>query len=102
MSTRNFAHRSLNFSLCPRNFVDIPTGGNEYNKDGLVPGNTALKRDTTSMTRAYRNYMTKDGRNIYVPDGANVGDIVWTPKSYDEDLEFDVDEIIGSANATMV
>jgi hypothetical protein len=70
--------------------------------DGLVPGNTALKRDLTSMSRAHRNYQTKHGQNIFVPDGANVGDIVWTPKSYDENLEFDLDEIVGPANATVV
>lgn len=91
-----------NFALRPRNSADVLTDGNEYNRNGLVPGNTALKRDITSMTRATRNYRTKNGQNIYVPDGANVGDIVWTPKSYDEDLEFDLDEIVGPANVTIV
>jgi hypothetical protein len=94
--------RVKKFALRPRTSANILTDGNEYNRNGLVPGNTALKRDITSMTRACRNYLTKNGRTIYVSHGANVGDIVWTPKSYDQDLEFDLDEILRPLNATIL
>ncbi|KJY02261.1 hypothetical protein TI39_contig71g00011 [Zymoseptoria brevis] len=81
---------------------DCTNDGNQWNRDGEVTGDPAVKRELTHDTRAQRHYMTRRGQNIFVPDGAKVGDIVWTPKSYSEDLEFDMDEIVGTANATVV
>ena len=44
-------------------------------------------------------YVTQKGKELYVPTGAKPGDRVWTPTSYDENLEFDLDYVGGPADA---
>lgn len=65
----------------PEHLLMIATDGNQWNRDGEVTGDPSVKRELTHDTRAQRHYMTRRGQNIFVPDGAKVGDIVWTPKS---------------------
>jgi hypothetical protein len=68
-------HRWIVRTVCPPQgwlfaleiFTDVPTDGNEHNRNGLIPNDLSLKRDVTSMTRVQSVYMTRNGRSIWVP-----------------------------------
>jgi hypothetical protein len=77
-----------------------PADGNEFNKNGEISNK---KRDAGTESASDRDvYVTTKGEVLWVPGGASPGDRVWTPKSYDEDLEFDIDYIVGPGTGTMV
>jgi len=47
----------------------------------------------------HRYYLTKRGFNLYIPAGAEIGDVV---SSHGEDGNLVVDEIVALANATSI
>lgn len=81
---------------------DCTNDGNEYNKNGAVPDTPPSKRGDAAQEHPDNVYVTQKGKTIHVPVGANAGDRVWTPLSYDEDMEFDQDVVVGPANQTSV
>lgn len=74
------------------------TDGNEFNKNGEVPDTPPSKREAGIP----EIYITEKGKVLHVPGGASPGDRVWTPNSYDEDLDFDLDYVVGPSNETGV
>lgn len=44
-------------------------------------------------------YLTKRGVNLFIPAGADIGDVV---SSHNEDGNMEVDEIVALANATSI
>jgi hypothetical protein len=47
----------------------------------------------------HRYFLTKRGANLFIPAGAQIGDVV---SSHSEDGSLEVDEIVALANATSV
>ena len=82
--------------------INSESDGNEYNKNGAVPDTPPSKRGDAAQEHPDNVYVTQKGKTIHVPVGANAGDRVWTPLSYDEDMEFDQDVVVGPANQTSV
>lgn len=77
---------------------DCKNDGNQYNRNGEI----ADKKDSKRGAGMLNTYVTEKGQIIHVPGGAFPGDRVWTPDSYDEDLDFDIDFIVGPSNETVV
>lgn len=87
--------------------------GNEYVKAGLatpvstttllVPTSTRgpQSKRTPAIEDPHEYYWTKQGRHLFIPGGADIGDIVHTPAQGEGDsIVFDQDEIISHANST--
>ncbi|KAJ5191045.1 uncharacterized protein N7498_010030 [Penicillium cinerascens] len=58
--------------------------GKEYTRNGLA------KRDRIQRRNAGGLYKLNNGATFYAPSGAEVGDIVWTPKSHNKTLSLEM------------
>ncbi|KKA23184.1 hypothetical protein T310_2777 [Rasamsonia emersonii CBS 393.64] len=75
---------------------DCTNDGNEYDRNGKA--HDKKKRDDADSNDGTQDppnhYLLSDGRDIYVPGGAEIGDHVWTPRArnaslFDEMLDAD-------------
>jgi len=79
------------------NLADVNLDHNLYNIDGLAIA-------TESPFAPHRYYLTKRGANLFIPAGADIGDMVRSHVS-DEDNEegsVELDKIVALANATRI
>jgi len=74
--------------------ANVDLDGNLENSGGLAhsPG-------PQTLDPPHRYYLTKRGVNLFIPAGAEIGDVV---SSHDEDGIMEVDEIVALANATSI
>lgn len=78
--------------------TDLDLDHNIYNTEGLAFG-FLTKRDPINQY-----YLTKSGANLFIPAGAEIGDIVrfHVFQENGEDGDFELDEIVALANATSI
>ncbi|KAF2862347.1 hypothetical protein K470DRAFT_275376 [Piedraia hortae CBS 480.64] len=70
--------------------------GNEYTKDGLSKREVLETRGDV-----YEHYITTNGTQLWIPGGAEIGDVVYTPKpGAGDDFELHVEHIQGQINGT--
>lgn len=71
----------------------------------MLKGETPAKRELAESTidSPHQHYLTKRGANLFIPNGAEIGDVVYSPRSVDGGNETDshLDEIVARANATI-
>lgn len=64
------------------------------------------KRDLAAVgqTDKHQYYLTKRGANLFIPNGAEIGDVVYSPRSVDsnDEMKVHVDEIVAHANASSI
>lgn len=73
-------------------FTNIKLDGNLYTAGGLAHNPGPMTLDPP-----HRYYLTKRGVNLFIPAGAEIGDVV---SSHGEDGIMEEDEIVALANAT--
>lgn len=73
--------------------------GNLHDKKGLATIPPPLQVDPP-----HQYYLTKRGANLFIPAGADIGDVVHSHVSLDDDEEgsVELDEIVALANATRI
>lgn len=76
------------------NFANVDLDGNLENSGGL-----AHPPSPQTLDPPHRYFLTKRGINLFIPAGAEIGDVV---SSHGEDGIMDDDEIIALANATSI
>lgn len=78
--------------------TDLDLDHNLYNTEGLAFG-FLTKRDPI-----HQYYLTKKGVNLFIPAGAEIGDVVHSLVSQDngEDGSVELDEIVALASATSI
>ena len=78
--------------------TDLDLDHDIYNTEGLAFG-FLTKRDPI-----HQYYLTKKGVNLFIPAGAEIGDVVHTLVARDDggDSGVELDEIVALANATRV
>lgn len=75
-------------------FTNVSLDGNLYTSGGLAHNPGPMTLDPP-----HRYYLTKRGVNLFIPAGADIGDVV---SSHKEDGNMEVDEIVALANATSI
>jgi len=67
--------------------IDCSNDGNEYTRSGLAKCDLSLTRRS-----AGGYYKLSNGGTFWAPGGAEAGDIVWTPKSYNKTMSFEMSQ----------
>jgi hypothetical protein len=80
-------------ALC-NGFANVKLDGNLGNSGGLAqpPG-------PPTVDPPHQYYLTKRGVNLFIPAGAEIGDVV---SSHGDDGSLELDEIVALANATSI
>ena len=76
------------------NFANVDLDGNLYTAGGLAHNPGPMTLDPP-----HRYYLTKRGVSLFIPAGAEIGDVV---SSHGEDGIMEEDEIIALANAISI
>lgn len=73
-----------------------------YKGDVLVKRDLVERSDALQEDQPHQYYITKRGTNLFMPSGAEIGDLVYSPRSLDGEngTNFDLDKIVARGNAT--
>lgn len=76
---------NLQYCKSPTATPDCTNDGNEYDRNGKANENKK-RNEKLEGDSAAEHCLLSNGQDLFVPDGAKVGDIVWTPRAHTSTL----------------